>query len=60
MTAIPNTDTGASRLLVQILDRYDTLEEFLRHIRAAMDAPTDELPRQPPPTAANGRHALRE
>ncbi|MGV9408346.1 hypothetical protein ACWDOP_00410 [Nocardia sp. NPDC003693] len=58
MTAVPNTSTGALRLLVQILDRYDTLEEFLRHLRAGMEAPTEELPRQPPQNA-DGRHALR-
>ncbi|MGX1811676.1 hypothetical protein ACWIGI_38640 [Nocardia sp. NPDC055321] len=42
MTAV-NT-TGAGRLLIEILDRYDTLDEFLAHIRAGVDAPTDQLP----------------
>ncbi|MFE6862270.1 hypothetical protein [Nocardia sp. NPDC057668] len=40
--------TGAGRLLIQILNRYDTLDEFLAHIRQGIDAPTDQLPRVHP------------
>ncbi|MFE6862441.1 hypothetical protein [Nocardia sp. NPDC057668] len=39
------TPSSALQLLVQILDRYNSLEEFLGHIRRELDAPTQELPR---------------
>lgn len=42
----PDTGSGeALRLLVEILARYDSVEDFLAQVRCELDGPTEVLPR---------------
>ncbi|MGW4249842.1 hypothetical protein [Nocardia sp. NPDC004722] len=57
MTTADPTYGGALRVLVDILRRYDSLEDFLRQLLRELDAPSHVLPRLVL-RAPGPRHAL--